>query len=60
MFYGRRDWCSMKTLKNKIGAIGLIGAGLVPVIFDGDASFLVFASFIAIPMLMSKENVFYD
>lgn len=50
----------MKTLKNKIGAIGLIGAGLVPVIFDGDASFLVFASFIAIPMLMSKENVFYD
>lgn len=48
----------MKTLKNKLAAIGLLAAGSLGIIFEGDATALVLFSFIALPMFFSKESWF--
>ena len=48
----------MKTLKNKIAALSLVLAGLVPTLLDGDATVLVFAGLFAIPLFFAKEDVF--
>lgn len=48
----------MKTMKNKLAALGMIMVGLVPALLDGDGSFLVFAGLFAIPLFFAKEDVF--
>lgn len=45
-----------ETFKNKIAAIALLFAGLVPVMIDGDATFLVLAGCFAVPLFLAKEN----
>ena len=45
-----------KTWKNKIVAIVMILAGLLPVWIDGDATALLLFGCIAIPMFFAKEN----
>lgn len=47
------------TIKNKLGAIALILAGLVPCWLDNDATALVLFAMLAIPMFFSKESWFY-
>lgn len=46
----------MKTLKNKICSILLLGCGYVPVLIDHDGTALVVFACIAIPMFFAKEN----
>lgn len=48
-----------RTLKNKLCAIALLGIGVLSTIPDGDATFLVLISFIAIPLFFTKENWTY-
>ena len=48
----------MKTMKNKLWATGLVLAGLVPTILDGDATFLVFAGLFAVPLFLAKNDCF--
>ncbi len=48
-----------KTLKNKIYAALLITIGMVPVVIDGDGTFLVLAGCIGIPMFFAKDNWIY-
>ena len=45
-----------KTMKNKLYAIALIGLGIVPILIEGDATLLVFAAFIAVPMFFSRNS----
>lgn len=45
-----------KLIKNKIYSILLITIGAFPIMIDGDATFLVFALFLAIPLLFAKKN----
>lgn len=45
-----------KTWKNKIVAIAMILAGLLPVWIDGDATALLLFGCIAIPTFFAKEN----
>lgn len=48
---------SKKTIKNKISAIGLIILAIVLLPWlDGDATFLIFALMIAVPLFLSKKN----
>lgn len=49
----------MKTLKNKICSVLLLGCGCVPVLIDHDGTVLVFLAIIAIPMFFAKENWIY-
>lgn len=49
----------MKTLKNKLCAITLMGAGLVPVFLMKDLTALVFLGCFAVPMFFAKENWIY-
>lgn len=46
-----------KTWKNKLGGLALIGAGMLPVLLDGDGTFLLFALIIGFYLLIAKENV---
>ena len=46
----------MKTWKNKLVAILFLAIGCVCLMLDGDATFLVFAGLIGIPMIFAKEN----
>lgn len=48
-----------KTLKNKISAVVLLAAGLVPAALYQDATFLVFTACIGIPLFFAKENWMY-
>lgn len=43
-------------LINKLIAILLIAIGVVPVLLDKDATFLVFALIVAVPMFISKRS----
>lgn len=43
-------------LINKLIAILLIAIGVVPVLLDKDATFLVFALILAVPMFFSKRS----
>lgn len=45
---------------NKIAAIILILAGIVPLIVDGDGTVLIFILMIAVPMFFAKESWFYE
>lgn len=45
---------------NKIAAIILILAGIVPLIVDGDGTALIFILMIAVPMFFAKESWFYE
>lgn len=46
----------MKTLKNKIYALVLMGAGMIPVLIDRDCTFLILAACFAVPMFFAKKN----
>ena len=48
-----------ETWKNKLYAIAMMVASTVPIIYDNDATALVFMSFIAIPMFFSKKSWVY-
>lgn len=43
-------------LLNKLVAIGLVVIGVVPVLVDGDGTFLVLALTIAVPMFFAKRS----
>lgn len=43
-------------LVNKLIAILLIAVGVVPVLLDKDATFLVLALIVAVPMFFSKRS----
>ena len=45
-----------ETYKNKLGALTLVGAGMVPYMLDGDATFLAFVSVFAIGLFFTKKN----
>lgn len=48
---------SKKTIKNKISAIGLIILAIILLPWlDGDATFLIFALMIAVPLFFDKKN----
>jgi len=49
----------MKTLKNKICASVLMFVGLMPVIFEHDATALIFFGSFALPLFFAKENWIY-
>lgn len=49
----------MKTLKNKLYAIGLLIRGYLPIPIENDATALVFFGMIAIPLFFAKENWIY-
>ena len=46
----------MKTLKNKLYGGGLILAGIVPMILDGDATALIMLGMVGVPLLFAKTN----
>ena len=48
-----------RTFANKVCAVSLIAAGSLPAILDGDATALVFALMIGIPMFFSHEQWVY-
>lgn len=45
-----------KLIKNKIYSAILIFIGILSIMIDGDATFLVFALFLAIPLFFAKKN----
>lgn len=47
----------MKTLKNKLVAIALVGLGAIPAILDDDGTLLVLMLMFAIPLFVAKENL---
>ena len=49
----------METWKNKVTAIALTAAGCMGTALEGDATALIFISFISIPLFFAKENWFY-
>lgn len=46
----------MKTLKNKLCAVGMLAVGYLTMLVDRDGTVLVFLAFIAIPLFFAKEN----
>ena len=48
-----------ETWKNKLCAIALALGGLVPMMYDNDATAFVFVLFIAVPMFFSKKSWIY-
>ena len=48
-----------KTFKNKLCAIALLSLGMFAAIISNDWTFFVFTSFLAIPLLVAKENYIY-
>lgn len=49
----------MKTWKNKLSVITLLGCGCMGVLIDNDATALVFFIMVAIPLFFAKENWIY-
>lgn len=45
-----------KTFKNKVCALVLLIAGMIPVWIDGDGTALLFFGCIAVPMFLAKDN----
>lgn len=43
-------------LTNKMMALGLVGIGVVLVLIERDATFLVFGLMVGIPLFFSKKN----
>lgn len=48
-----------ETRKNKIYSLALLGLSTLLTIVDGDATFLVFSSFIAVPMFFARTKWIY-
>ena len=48
-----------KTFKNKLCAIALLSLWMFAAIISNDWTFFVFTSFLAIPLLVAKENYIY-
>jgi hypothetical protein len=48
-----------KTFKNKLCAIALLSLGMFAAIISNDWTFFVFTAFLAIPLLLAKENYIY-
>lgn len=46
-----------KTWKNKLAGLALIGAGIIPVLLDGDGTFLLFALIIGFYLVIARESV---
>lgn len=46
----------MKTRKNKLFALAMLGFGVLTVVLDGDGTFLIFALLIGLPLFFAKEN----
>ena len=46
----------LETWQNKLVAIVLVIAGLVPVFMDGDATAFVLFMFFAVPLFFSRKN----
>ena len=49
----------MKTWKNKLSAIAMLGCGYVGVLIENDATALVFLAMFAVPLFFAKENWVY-
>lgn len=49
----------MKTLKNKICATIMILVGIAPVIWENDATVLLFFGSFAVPLFFAKDNWIY-
>ena len=49
----------LETWQNKLVAIVLVIAGLVPVFMDGDATAFVLFMFFAVPLFFSRKNCMY-
>lgn len=49
----------MKTWKNKLSAITLLGCWYMGVLIENDATALVFFAMVAIPLFFAKENWIY-
>lgn len=47
----------MKTLKNKLVAVALVGLGSIPAVLYNDGTVLVFMIMFAIPLFVAKENL---
>lgn len=45
-----------KTMKNKLYALALMGAGVIPVLIERDATALIFFGSIALPLFFAKED----
>lgn len=45
-----------ETRKNKIYSLALLGLSTLLTIVDGDATFLVFSLFIAVPMFFARKQ----
>lgn len=50
---------NMKTWKNKLSAIAMLGCGYVGVLIENDATALVFLAMFAVPLFFAKENWIY-
>lgn len=48
-----------KTFKNKLCAVALLVLGTIAAIISNDWTFFVFTTFLAIPLLLAKENYIY-
>jgi hypothetical protein len=48
-----------KTIKNKVLALFLIGAGALLVHIEGDATVLVFSVVLGLPIFFANEDLFY-
>jgi uncharacterized membrane protein len=48
-----------ETWKNKLMAIFMIACGMLPVAFEYDGTFLLLMLFFAIPLFITRVNVFY-
>lgn len=48
----------VKTLKNKVAALTLIGAGLAILKLEGDATVLMFSTFFGGALFLEKEDCF--
>lgn len=49
----------MKTWKNKLSAITLLGCGYMSVLIENDATAFVFMAMFAVPLFFAKENWIY-
>ena len=48
-----------ETFKNKLCAVALLILGTITAIISNDWTFFVFTAFLAIPLLLAKENYIY-
>ena len=48
-----------ETIKNKLCAVALLILGTITAIISNDWTFFVFTAFLAIPLLLAKENYIY-